>query len=398
MSTYLPDSEISRFNRAGPDQWFEVSPETALVVQEALRISRLSEGAYDITVGPLVRLWHFGPPSKKNSPPPTPPSTKVIETVRRHVGYQKLQVRLRPPGLRKTDAKLEIDLSSIAKGYAVDRVARLLEDRTLENYMVEIGGEVRTGGVRGDGRPWQIGVERPDDSQRMVQRILPLRNQAVATSGDYRIFFMAAGKRYSHLIDPRNGRPVSHALASASVLATRCMEADALATTLLILGPEKGIAWARQQQLAALLLSHHDGKIVEQTTPRFDQLSEKVREKGDRNLSPERFQKGPAQKASRSFFTTIGPTLLLTILVVAVSLFGLAAGVIFNRRSFHGGCGGLDRLGKTDGRLRCDACTNTSDDHPCQTDLIQIQPPKGKTENSKHPTAPNHKTGGNGPL
>ncbi len=369
MSTYLPDSEVSRFNRAEADRWFDVSPETAFVVQEALRISRQSEDAYDITVGPLVRLWHFGHQVKKSSSPPTPPTAEAIEDVLRHIGSTKLQVRTDPPGLRKTDAKLEIDLSSIAKGYAVDRVARLLDDRELHNYMVEIGGEVRTGGVRGDGQPWQIGIERPDDNQRMIQRLAPLGNQSVATSGDYRIFFMNAGRRYSHLIDPRSGRPVAHSLASASVVADNCMEADALATTLLILGPDQGAVWARQHKIAAVFLFRRDGKIVEHTTPRFDQLSEK----GIRNLLPKQPRSTPdrspalAPKVSTSFFTP-GLTLLLTVIVVAISLFGMAAGLLLNKRCLRGSCGGLAGLHDADGHVRCDACTHPAPDCQGQAD------------------------------
>ena len=352
MSTYLPDSEISRFNRAEADRWFAISPETAQVVQESLRISRLSGGVYDITIGPLVRLWHFGPSEDNKSTPPTPPSAESIAAARRRVGYQQLQVRMQPPGLRKARTDIEIDLSSIAKGYAVDRVAQLLEDRKLPDYMVEIGGEVRTGGVRGDGRPWQIGIERPDATRRVVQRIVPLRDLAVATSGDYRIFFISGGKRYSHLIDPRTGRPVSHSLAAASVVAKHCMEADALATTLLILGPEEGAAWAEQHQIAALLLSHRDGKIIEQTTPRFDQ---RIQDPVPGGISDgASAQNRPAQNGSISL------TILLAAAVIAISLIGMAAGVILSNRRLRGSCGGLAGLRDPQGRTLCDGCTDPS--------------------------------------
>jgi thiamine biosynthesis lipoprotein len=361
MSTYLADSEVSRFNRAAADRWFDVSPETVHVVQQALKISQQSGGVYDITIGPLVRLWHFGHQGKKGSSPPTPPSAEAIENVRRHIGYQHLKVRAQPPGLRKTLARLEIDLSSIAKGYAVDRVAQLLDDRKLHDYMVEIGGEIRTGGTRDDGGPWQIGIERPDDIQRVVQRIVPLRNLAVATSGDYRIFFMDAGRRYSHLLDPRTGRPVSHCLASASVLATDCMEADALATTLLILGPEEGAAWAKQHRIAALLLFRRDGKIIQQATPHFDQLTTYHPPGGASEKGPPKkdaTQNGPAQKSST------GLTLLLTAAIIAVSLIGMAAGVILSNRRLRGSCGGLAGLRDAQGRTLCDGCTDPAPD--CQ--------------------------------
>jgi thiamine biosynthesis lipoprotein len=267
-----------------------------------------------------------------------------------------LQVRLQPPALRKTIAGLEIDLSSIAKGYAVDRIAQILDDRELHDYMIEIGGEIRTGGVRADGRPWQIGIERPDDTQRTLQRIVPLHNQAVATSGDYRIFFMDQGKRYSHLIDPRSGRPVSHTLASASVVASNCMEADALATTLLILGPNEGATWAKKHQIAALLLFRRDGKIIQQATPHFDQfIHSDLSKKATASNLPEQ---EPSPNGSA------GMTLLLTGFIVAISLIGMAAGVILSNRRLRGSCGGLAGLRDAQGQTLCDGCTNPSPD--CQ--------------------------------
>ena len=279
MSTYQPSSELSRFNNSQTTEWFLVSPELVAVVAAAQRVSAASAGAFDITVGPLVNLWGFGPtPSAEDLP-----TAGDLQAARARVGWRQLEVQSQPPALRKSRADLSVDLSAIAKGYAVDQLAGLVEAHGLEDYLVEIGGELRGRGVNGRSEPWRIAIERPDANQRAVFEVVALRDISMATSGDYRNFVEIDGKRYSHTIDPASGRPVSHRLASVTVLADDCMQADAWATALLVLGPERGLELAEQLGLAALFIEHardgSDGEasageaFVTQATAAFAALS-----------------------------------------------------------------------------------------------------------------------------
>ncbi len=265
MSTYLPDSELSRFNRFAGDDWFAVSPQTATVVAASLAVSQATAGAFDVTIGPLVNLWGFGPEGHAAGLP----SEAEIAANRARVGYQRLEVRADPPALRKTHPDLYVDLSAIAKGFAVDQVAAILEQAGVGGFMIEVGGEVRTRGRKPDGTPWRIGIERPAAEARQVQCVVELADRALATSGDYRNFRQRQGRRYSHEIDPRTGRPVDHALVSVSVLADDCMTADAWATALLVLGPDDALKIARRQNLDVLCLIRTAEGFAEQTTPGF---------------------------------------------------------------------------------------------------------------------------------
>ena len=250
MSTYLATSEISRFNAFRSQDWFPVSSETAQVAAQALELSALSDGAFDVTVGPLVNLWGFGPGPRQQQPP----SPEAIERALAAVGSDKLAVRLQPPALQKSVPGLYVDLSAIAKGHGVDRCAAVLDRLHCPAYFIEIGGEVRTKGTKADGSPWRVGIERPAADQRSVQRALPLSDQALATSGNYRQFFEANGHRYSHTIDPRTGQPVADSIASASVVADTCAKADGIATALMAAGFEKGLALAEQHAWSVLLI------------------------------------------------------------------------------------------------------------------------------------------------
>lgn len=250
MSGWIADSELARFNRDAASDWFPVSAETAKVVTEAGRISTLSGGAFDVTVSPLINLWGFGT-TQRNQPEP---EQQALEAARAHVGYHKLIVRTSPPAFKKLDPALTLNLAAIAKGYGVDAVAAALDGLGITDYLVEVGGEVYGKGQRPDGRPWQIGIERPTFSSRTVQRVVSLTGRAMATSGDYRNFRDIGGRRVSHTIDPRTGRPISHRLASVTVIAASCMEADGLATALMVLGPEAGLALADREGIAALLI------------------------------------------------------------------------------------------------------------------------------------------------
>lgn len=263
MSTYLEDSELSRFNRYDGEAPFPLSAETLAVMATAQRLGEMSGGAFDMTVGPLVNAWGFGPEGL----PPEPPADEVLVALRQLVGYQ--QVILSSEGARKTRPEIQCDLSAVAKGYAVDRVAEALLEQGHDRFMVEAGGEVRTGGLNPEGEPWRIGIERPQTEGRGLQKILPLTDKAMATSGDYRNFYEMDGRRYSHTIDPRTGRPVQHAGASVSVVSDLCVEADGLATTLLVLGPEEGYALALEQGLAVLFVNHAPQGLTERATPAF---------------------------------------------------------------------------------------------------------------------------------
>ncbi|MCG6943328.1 MAG: FAD:protein FMN transferase [Thiohalocapsa sp.] len=250
MSTYQPSSELSRFNTATTTDWFPVSAELERLVATALAVSKATGGAFDVTVGPLVNLWGFGPEVHPDEIPPQ----ADIDAARARVGWHRLHTRAAPPALRKDRPDLYVDLSAIAKGHGVDRVAELLEGKGLTDYLVEIGGELRGRGVNAQGEPWRIAIERPDPGRRAALRVVALTDQAMATSGDYRNFFEVNGKRYSHTIDPATGRPVVHDLASVTVVAERCGDADAWATSLLVLGPQKGMALANKRGLATLFV------------------------------------------------------------------------------------------------------------------------------------------------
>jgi thiamine biosynthesis lipoprotein len=268
MSTWRLDSELSRFNRAAAGEWFPVSAATADVVSAAQAISEQTDGAMDVTVGPLVRLWHFGPGMKSGRRAKTdfaPPSDELLQSTKKTVGYRKLEVRTNPPALRKTVHDLEVDLSSIAPGYTVDRMAAILSEHNVRDFMVEIGGEVRAAGRRSDGKPWRIAIERPVAKRREMLRAIPLEDAAVSTAGDYRKFYEHEGRRYSHIIDPATGRPVEHSLVSVTVVAETCLEADGWDTPLLVLGPERGFECAEKNGLAALFVSSDDNGNGDET-------------------------------------------------------------------------------------------------------------------------------------
>ncbi|MCA9016331.1 MAG: FAD:protein FMN transferase [Planctomycetaceae bacterium] len=268
MSTYINTSELSRFNQAEPDQWIEVSPTVVKVVDAGLKLSKESDGAFDMTVGPLVNLWHFGPdPGKK-----TLPADSRIEAARKSVGYQHIEVRHDPPALKKLIPDVYLDLSAIAKGYAVDAVGEYLESQTIENYLVEIGGEMRARGHNDRGLPWTVGIEKPVSETRVVQSIVPLANLSMATSGNYRNFFEVDGVSYAHTIDPRTGRPVKHMLASVSVVGETCMNCDAVATCLMVLGPEAGYNWAKERKIAAYFIVKTENGFTERYSPRWHEL------------------------------------------------------------------------------------------------------------------------------
>jgi len=273
MSTWRDDSELSRFNAAPAGEWFDVSFATAEVVRTALEIAEATDGAFDPTVLPLVRLFGFGSAGRGpagEAASDSEPSEEAVAAARRVVGFHKVEVRFEPPGLRKSVDGVELDLSGIAKGYAVDEVARAVVGLGAESLFVEIGGETRVRGRKPGGDPWRIGIERPLVGRREPGRILELTDGAIATSGDYRNFVERDGVRYSHTFDPRTGRPAMHKLASVTVLASDCMRADALATALMVLGPEAGYDKAKELNLEALFVERiGSDEFVENPTEPF---------------------------------------------------------------------------------------------------------------------------------
>lgn len=266
MSTYDEESEVSRFNKLQTLDWFQVSQETIFVVKEALRVSELTQGAFDVTVGPLVNLWGFGPPMRST----TLPSDDLIKQAQANIGYHLIHTREVPPAIRKERPPVQIDLSAIAKGYAVDQIAEFLESRSIGNYLVEIGGEIRAKGNNAEGIAWKVAIEKPIPEQRAVHRVLNLDNHAIATSGDYRNYLEKDGTHFSHTINPMTGKPITHNLASVTVLSKSSMRADALATALMVLGPEQGFQLAERENLAALFLMKESEGFIEKTTSALD--------------------------------------------------------------------------------------------------------------------------------
>jgi thiamine biosynthesis lipoprotein len=262
---FLYGFELSLFNTSQSTDWQAASLELCLSVKESLAISAMTGGAFDITVGPLVNLWGFGPDGAIVSPP----SDEQIAAARTRVGFGHLHADCTKPAVRKDLARLYIDLSAYAKGYAVDRVAELLDQRDVSNYLVEIGGELKVSGHNADGQPWAVAIEEPLDEERRVHTVIRLTDRAVATSGDYRNFFEFDERRYSHEIDTRTGRPVTHSLASVTVIADTAAYADGMATALMVLGPKEGLELARSRNIAALFLVRTPSGFIEHATPAF---------------------------------------------------------------------------------------------------------------------------------
>lgn len=266
MSTYDPESELSRFNRLDTTDWVSASASLHAVLKAALEIGAQSDGAFDITVGPLVNLWGFGPEFH----PDRVPLERDIAAARTRSGLDKVTIRDAQPAIRKHRPDVFLDLSGIAKGYGVDRVAELMTSHGIEHYMVEIGGEIRVRGLKDHDIPWRIAIEKPLPGERSVQTMLSLSDIALATSGNYRNFFEIAGRRYSHTIDPATGWPVDHHLVSVTVLAESSMRADAWATAFQVLGPERGMAIAERLNLPVLFVIERNGQFEEQVCCAFE--------------------------------------------------------------------------------------------------------------------------------
>ena len=267
MSTHRPHSELSRFNAHAQASPFALSADTLAVFGLAQQASAATQGAFDVTVGPLVDAWGFGPGRRERVP-----HAGERQALEQGVGWRQLQVDAAAGTVRKAHARVRADFSGIAKGYGVDRAAQALEALGIENYLIDAGGEVRTRGRNAQGAPWQVAIEQPVPGPRIPRYVVPLSGQAIATSGDYRIFFERDGQRYSHEIDPTTGRPIDGRLASVSVVASTGAWADALGK-LIVLGPERGYACAVERGIAAhFIVREADGRLHDVATPAFAAL------------------------------------------------------------------------------------------------------------------------------
>lgn len=266
MSTWRDDSELSMLNQTPIGEWQSISEELMQVLELSQQVNQLSGGAFDITIGSLVNLWSFGPEAR----PEQVPDQAVLEKRLATVGMDALE--LDPDNLRVRRLRdVYVDLSGIAKGFATDQVAAYLDRHGIENYLVNLGGEVKVKGHRdGVSRPWRIGIEVPSDTmQPQAEHIIGLEDISIATSGDYRHYFEQDGRRYSHTLDPRTGRPITHRLASVSVIHPSNAMADALATALTVLGEEHGMAMAIRDDIAVVMLVRSNDGWDSRVSPAF---------------------------------------------------------------------------------------------------------------------------------
>ena len=247
MSTWDDTSDLSRYNHAASG-WHSLPANCFHVLRHALQLAADTGGAYDPTVGPLVNAWGFGPPPHASEPP----SAATLDGLRQRCGWQRIRLD-EPAGRAWQPGGAYLDLSAIAKGFGVDQAAQALDDAGIGHYLIEVGGELRARGRRPDGQPWRVAIEVPDGSDDHALA-LALRNGSIATSGDYRRYRHDAGGRYAHTLDPRTGRPIDNGVASVTVIHDRCMQADALATALTVLGERDGLLYAARHQLAALFI------------------------------------------------------------------------------------------------------------------------------------------------
>ena len=259
MSHWSEESDLGRFNRAEPGSWHSLPVAFCEVLGFATHVAQASGGAYDPCAGALVNLWGFGPSRRHDQPGFLPPKHDTVALLLSQRQRRRLELDL-PARRARQPGGLQLDLSAIAKGYGVDRLARYLESQGIHHYLVEVGGELRGAGSKPDGQPWWVmleqvdGADSADDAGHPAEMMLALHGLSVATSGDYRRFFHDGTVRYSHTIDPRSGMPIANQLASVTVVHAECMAADAWSTALTVLGVEAGMALAEELGLAARFL------------------------------------------------------------------------------------------------------------------------------------------------
>jgi thiamine biosynthesis lipoprotein len=269
MSTYDSQSEISLINQKFNPNWQNISLGLYRVLAMAKHINEQSDNAFDITVGPLVNLWGFGPDKANDLVPELPEINELLAKV----GSDAISLREQEGIFQlRLAAPRYLDLSAIAKGYAVDVLGNLLQERGVDNYLVEVGGEIIAKGFKPQNKHWRIAIEAPNDDGRSVQIIIPLSNMGLATSGDYRNFFEQEGKRFSHTIDGRTGYPVDHNLSSVSVLHESAALADAWATALTVLGADRGLELAEAHDLAVYFIVRTDNGYQQLSSQQFEKL------------------------------------------------------------------------------------------------------------------------------
>ena len=271
MSTWDRDSELSRFNRSTSLEPFTVAPETLDVFKWSLEVGSVTGGALDVTIGPLVDAWGFGP----SGPRKTAPTDDEIDRLREAMGPGRVELNPTAGTVRKTRPDVQCDLSSVVPGYAADRLSRELADRGFTDFLVDVGGEVLARGRNEKGAPWQVAIERPEPQGDAIQRLVSLSDLAITTAGDYRKYREVDGQRVAHILDPRTGRPLTHRLASVTVIDALAVRADAFDTALLVLGTNEGMALATKLNLAALFIERTNDGFVERTTPRFEEITAK---------------------------------------------------------------------------------------------------------------------------
>ena len=260
MSTYRDDSEIASFNRSSSLIWYPVASDTAFLVKEALAISDATRGYFDITVAPLVSFWGFG---REYRQPLDYESPEILGTFPQRASYLDIEVRETPPSIRKKFPFIRIDLSAIAKGYAIDKIAEMLIQYGYENFLIEFGGELRGSGGNIKKRPWRIGIERPQlDEANRIEEVILLDDMVIATSGDYRNIVVTNKGAMTHIMDPHTQSPLPYSGRSVSVIADTAFEADAWATGLFAMGKERAIEWFGQSEIPFLYMQTSGGKVV----------------------------------------------------------------------------------------------------------------------------------------
>lgn len=266
MSTYRLDSDIARFNQSPVNTCMQMPQPVLDLAQYGYELSRSSEGAFDLTLSPLLNLWGFGPQARGKRVP----SAEEIAQAQARVGYQ--HVRVVGDQLCK-DADVQVEFNSIAAGYTVDRISERFAALNIDSFMIEVTGELIAKGRKPDGSPWRIAMEQPlGDGQRVIQRVLEIDGYGVNTSGDYRNYFEENGVRFSHTIDPQKGAPISHRLASVTVVDPSALHADGLGTVLLVLGPERGLAFAEERKIAAFFVMHDGEGFATQVSSEFSRM------------------------------------------------------------------------------------------------------------------------------
>jgi thiamine biosynthesis lipoprotein len=269
MSTWEPASDLSRFNRAPAGSWQTLPAELFDVLDYALTLAHDTGGAYDPTVGPLVDLWGFGSGAAARS---EPPSASEISDARARVGFRRIELD-RAAHRAKQPGGVTVDVSSLGPGHAIDRIAARLKQAGIEAFLIELGGEMRAEGRKPDGSDWRIAVEpanADEHGEPQYDLVIALRDESAGSSGDYRVGFEHAGRRYSHTIDPRSGEPVQHALAGVTVIADTTMQADAQAAALMVLGPDEGMIFAERRQIAAVFTLRGAQGFERRYSPAFE--------------------------------------------------------------------------------------------------------------------------------